>query len=324
VAKYKVLVTRRIPDEGLAMLADQCDIEMNPHDRPMSRPELLAAVAGKDGVLCLLTDKVDAELFDAAPKVRGYANYAVGYDNMDVAEATRRKIPLSNTPDVLTDATADMAWALLFSVARRVVESDTVMRSGSWKGWGPLQFIGGDIFGATLGIVGAGRIGAAMAARSKGFNMKVVYSDARPNEALERELGARRVEFEELLAVSDYVSVHVPLMPETRHLFNAAAFAKMKRTAYLINTSRGPVVDEAALVTALRDRTIAGAGLDVYEKEPLMADGLAALDNVVITPHTASATFASRRGMATKAATNLLAMLEGRRPPDCINPGVLT
>jgi glyoxylate reductase len=324
VAKYKVLVTRRIPDEGLAMLADQCDIEMNPHDRPMSRPELLAAVAGKDGVLCLLTDKVDAELFDAAPKVRGYANYAVGYDNMDVAEATRRKIPLSNTPDVLTDATADMAWALLFSVARRVVESDTVMRSGSWKGWGPLQFIGGDIFGATLGIVGAGRIGAAMAARSKGFNMKVVYSDARPNEALERELGARRVEFEELLAVSDYVSVHVPLMPETRHLFNAAAFAKMKRTAYLINTSRGPVVDEAALVTALRDRTIAGAGLDVYEKEPLMADGLAALDNVVITPHTASATFASRRGMATKAATNLLAILEGRRPPDCINPGVLT
>jgi glyoxylate reductase len=323
LAKHKVLVTRRIPEEGLAMLAAQCDIEMNPHDRPMSRPELLAAAAGKDGVLCLLTDKVNAELFDAAPTVRGYANYAVGYDNMDVAEATRRKIPLSNTPDVLTDATADMAWALLFSVARRVVESDTVMRSGSWKGWGPLQFIGGDIFGATLGIVGAGRIGAAMAARSKGFNMRVVYSDARPNEALERDLGAKRVEFEELLAVSDYVSVHVPLMPETRHLFDAAAFAKMKRTAYLINTSRGPVVDEAALVTALRDRTIAGAGLDVYEKEPLMADGLAALDNVVITPHTASATFASRRGMSTKAATNLLAMLEGRRPPDCINPGAL-
>ncbi len=321
--KYKVLVTRRIPEEGLAMLAARCDIEMNPHDRPMSRPELLVAAAGKDGVLCLLTDKVNAELFDAAPTVRGYANYAVGYDNMDVAEASRRKIPLSNTPDVLTDATADMAWALLFSVARRVVESDTVMRSGSWNGWGPLQFIGGDIFGATLGIVGAGRIGAAMAARSKGFNMKVVYSDARPNEALERELGARRVELDELLAVSDYVSVHVPLMPETRHLFNAATFAKMKKTAYLINTSRGPVIDEAALVTALRDKTIAGAGLDVYEKEPLMADGLAALDNVVITPHTASATFASRRGMATKAATNLLAMLEGRLPPDCINPGVL-
>lgn len=324
MAKYRVLVTRRIPEEGLAMLAAQCDIEMNPHDRPMTRPELLAAVAGKDGVLCLLTDKVNAELFDAAPSVRGYANYAVGYDNMDVAEASRRKIPLSNTPDVLTDATADMAWALLFAAARRVVESDTVMRSGSWNGWGPLQFIGGDIFGATLGIVGAGRIGAAMAARSKGFNMRVVYSDERPNEALERELGASRVGFDELLAVSDYVSVHVPLMPETRHLFNAAAFAKMKRTAYLINTSRGPVIDEAALVTALRDRTIAGAGLDVYEKEPLMADGLAGLDNVVITPHTASATFASRRGMATKAATNLLAMLDGRRPPDCINPGVLT
>lgn len=324
MAKFKVLVTRRIPEEGLVMLADRCDIDMNPHDRPMNRSELLSAVAGKDGVLCLLTDKIDAELFDAAPTVRGYANYAVGYDNMDVAEATRRKIPLSNTPDVLTDATADMAWALLFATARRVVESDSLMRSGSWKGWGPLQFIGGDIFGATLGIVGAGRIGAAMAARSKGFNMRVVYSDARPSEVLERELGARRVEFEELLAISDYVSVHVPLMPETRHLFDAAAFARMKKTAYLINTSRGPVIDEVALVSALRDRTIAGAGLDVYEKEPLMADGLAGLDNVVITPHTASATFASRRGMATKAATNLLAMLEGRRPPDCINPGVIT
>ncbi len=322
MAKHKVLVTRRIPEEGLAMLAGQCDIEMNPHDRPMTRPELLAAVAGKDGVLCLLTDKVNAELFDAAPTVRGYANYAVGYDNMDVAEASRRKIPLSNTPDVLTDATADMAWALLFAVARRVVESDAVMRSGSWNGWGPLQFIGGDIFGATLGIVGAGRIGAAMASRSKGFGMRVVYTDERPNEALERDLGARRVGFDELLAVSDYVSVHVPLMPETRHLFNAATFTKMKKTAYLINTSRGSVIDEAALVTALRDRTIAGAGLDVYEKEPLMADGLSGLDNVVITPHTASATFASRRGMATKAATNLLAMLEGRRPPDCINPVV--
>jgi len=198
-----------------------------------------------------------------------------------------------------------------------------VTRAGGWKTWGPQFLLGRDVYGATLGIVGAGRIGAAMAARSKGFNMKVVYSDARPNEALERELGARRVELDELLAVSDYVSVHVPLMPETRHLFNAATFAKMKKTAYLINTSRGPVIDEAALVTALRDKTIAGAGLDVYEKEPLMADGLAALDNVVITPHTASATFASRRGMATKAATNLLAMLEGRLPPDCINPGVL-
>jgi glyoxylate reductase len=322
MAKYKVLVSRRIPEEGLALLAPDCDIELNPHDRPMTRPELLAAAADKDGVLCLLNDKIDAEFFDAAPKVRGLANYAVGYDNMDVAEATKRRVPLSNTPDVLTAATADMAWALLFAVARRVVESDSVMRSGKWPGWGPMQFIGGDITGATLGIVGAGRIGAAMAARSKGFGMKVLYTDARRNETFEKEVGARFVGFDELLGQSDYVSVHVPLLPETRHIFNYEAFGKMKRTAYLINTARGPVLDEAALVKALKDGLIAGAGLDVYEREPAMTEGLATLSNVVLTPHTASATVASRRGMAVKAATNLLAMLRGERAPDCLNPGI--
>jgi glyoxylate reductase len=322
MAAWKVLVTRRIPDEGLELLAPHCALELNPHDRPMSRAELLSAVADKDGVLCLLTDKIDAELFDAAPKARGFANYAVGFDNMDVLEASRRKIPLSNTPDVLTDATADMAWALLFAVARRVVESDAVMRSGAWPGWGPLQFIGGDISGATLGIVGAGRIGAAMAAKSKGFGMRVLYTDARRNEALERDCGARFVDLDELLRLSDYVSVHVPLLPETRHLFSYDTFAKMKKTAYLINTARGPVLDEAALVRALNDGLIAGAGLDVYEREPAMAEGLAALPNVVLTPHTASATFASRRGMALKAATNLLAMLRGEKAPDCLNPQV--
>ncbi len=322
MAKYKVLVTRRIPEEGLTLLSPDCDIELNPHDRPMTRPELLSAAADKDGVLCLLNDKIDAEFFDAAPKVRGLANYAVGYDNMDVAEATKRRVPLSNTPDVLTAATADMAWALLFAVARRVVESDTVMRSGKWPGWGPMQFIGGDITGATLGIVGAGRIGAAMAARSKGFCMKVLYTDARRNEAFEKEVGARFVDFDELLGQSDYVSVHVPLLPGTRHLFNYEAFGKMKRTAYLINTARGPVLDEAALVKALKDGLIAGAGLDVYEREPAMTEGLATLANVVLTPHTASATIASRRGMAMKAATNLLAMLRGQKAPDCLNPGI--
>lgn len=319
---WKVLITRRIPDEGLELLSPHCALELNPYDRPMSRAELLAAVADKDGVLCLLTDKIDAELFDAAPKAKGFANYAVGFDNMDVPEASKRRIPLSNTPDVLTDATADMAWALLFAVARRVVESDAVMRSGAWPGWGPLQFIGGDISGATLGIVGAGRIGAAMAAKSKGFNMRVLYTDARRNEALERDSGARFVDLDELLRLSDYVSVHVPLLPETRHLFGYETFSKMKKTAYLINTARGPVLDEAALVRALKDGLIAGAGLDVYEREPAMAEGLAALPNVVLTPHTASATFASRRGMALKAATNLLAMLRGEKAPDCLNPQV--
>jgi glyoxylate reductase len=322
MAKWKVLVTRRIPEEGLALLGPDCDIELNPQDRPMSRAELMASAADKDGVLCLLTDKIDAEFFDAAPKVRGLANYAVGFDNLDVAEATKRRVPVSNTPDVLTDATADMAWALLFAVARRVVESDSVMRSGKWPGWGPLQFIGGDITGATLGIVGAGRIGAAMAAKSKGFGMTVLYTDARRNEAFEKEVGARFVSFDELLGQSDYVSVHVPLLPGTRHLFNYEAFGKMKRTAYLINTARGPVLDEAALVKALKEGLIAGAGLDVYEREPAMTEGLAALPNVVLTPHTASATVASRRGMAVKAATNLLAMLHGQKAPDCLNPEI--
>ncbi|MBU0935040.1 MAG: D-glycerate dehydrogenase [Spirochaetes bacterium] len=320
--QWKVLVSRRIPQEGLDLLAEACELTMHQEDRPMTRSELLAAAAGKDGVLCLLTDKINAELFDAAPTVRAYANFAVGYDNMDVAEASRRRIPLSNTPDVLTDATADMAWALLFATARRVVESDAVMRSGSWAGWGPLQFIGGDITGATLGIVGAGRIGAAMTARSNGFRMRVLYTDARRNEQLEQSTGAVFVSFDELLRQSDYISVHVPLLPETRHLFNEAAFARMKPTACLINTARGPVIDEAALVRALRDKTIAGAGLDVYEHEPAMSEGLAALPNVVLTPHTASATHASRNGMARKAATNLLAMLRGERAPDCLNPEI--
>ena len=322
MASWKVLVTRRIPEEGLQLLSRDCDLELHPHDRPMSRSELLSSARGKDGVLCLLTDRIDAELFDAAPTVRGYANYAVGYDNMDVAEATRRRIPLSNTPDVLTNATADMAWALLFAVARRVVESDAVMRSRSWLGWGPLQFIGGDITGATLGIVGAGRIGAAMAARSVGFGMRLIYTDARRNEALERDTGAVFVTFDELLSSSDYVSVHVPLLPETRHLFNRETLRRMKPTAYLINTSRGPVIDERALLEALKAGVIAGAGLDVYEKEPLLTEGLAALSNVVLTPHTASATFASRKGMALKAAANLLAMLRGEPAPDCLNPEI--
>ena len=320
--RKRVYVTRRIPDAGLALLRERFDVSMNEEDRPLTRPELLAAIADVDGVLTLLTDRIDGEVMDASTSVKGYANYAVGYDNLDVAAATARKIPLSNTPDVLTDATADMAWALLFAVARRVVESDAVMRSGRWGGWGPLQFIGGDITGATLGIIGAGRIGAAMARKSRGFGMTVLYSDAFRNEALEREVGARRVELDELLAESDYVSVHVPLLPETRHLINAGTLRKMKPTAYLINTARGPIVDEAALVEALRAGVIAGAGLDVYEAEPKMASGLAELPNVVITPHVASATKRSRDDMATLAARNLIAMVEGSRPETCINPEI--
>jgi len=318
----KVYVTRKIPEAGMDILRPLFDVEVNPEDRPLTRSEFLSKVADADAVLCLMTEKIDAEAFDAARKARGFANYAVGYDNMDVVEATRRKIPLSNTPDVLTAATAEMAWSLLFAAARRVVESDSLMRSGGWKGWGPLQFIGQEVTGATLGIIGAGRIGRAFALKSRGFDMKVLYTDEHPCEELEKSLGARKVSLQELLRESDFVSVHVPLMPATRHLIDEAALALMKRTAVLVNTSRGPVVDEAALVRALRGGTIAAAGLDVYEAEPLAAEGLAELPNVVMTPHTASATVASRNGMAVKAAANLVAMLSGKRPPDCINPGI--
>lgn len=322
MSKPKVYVTRLIPQVGIDLLQAECQLEINPMDRPLTRQELLENVQGRDGILCLLTDKIDAEVFDAAHSVKGIANYAVGYDNIDVPEATKRGIPVSNTPGVLTDATAEMAWALLFAVCRRVVESDAVMRSGQWQGWGPLQFIGGDVTGATLGIVGAGRIGTAMALKSKGFQMKVLYSDAIRNEVLEQQLQAEKVDFDTLLDQSDYVSIHVPLMPETRHLFGKNAFQRMKKTAYLINTSRGPVINEAELVDALKFGEIAGAALDVYEKEPLMAEGLKDLKNVVITPHTASATTSSRNGMARLAAANLLAMLKGAKAPNCLNPEV--
>jgi glyoxylate reductase len=322
MAKFNVYVTRLIPVEGLSLLRETCSVEINPEDRPLTREELLRNVKGRDGVITLLTDRIDGEVMDAAKGVKGFANYAVGFDNLDVKAATERRIPLSNTPGVLTLATAEMAWALLFAVSRRLVESEKVMRSGAWQGWGPMQFIGGDVTGKTLGIVGAGRIGTAMALMSRGFAMNVLYTDEVVNPVLEKELGARKVPFEELLRESDFVSVHVPLTPSTRHLFNADTFAVMKPTAYLVNTSRGPVIHEAELVEALRKNVIAGAALDVYEFEPKMVPGLAELTNVVITPHTASAPRSSRSGMSVKAATNLLAMLKGERPPDCLNPEI--
>ena len=322
MAKFNVYVTRLIPVEGLSLLRETCSVEINPEDRPLTREELLRNVKGRDGVITLLTDRIDGEVMDAAKGVKGFANYAVGFDNLDVKAATERRIPLSNTPGVLTLATAEMAWALLFAVSRRLVESEKVMRSGAWQGWGPMQFIGGDVTGKTLGIVGAGRIGTAMALMSRGFAMNVLYTDEVANPVLEKELGARKVPFEELLRESDFVSVHVPLTPSTRDLFNADTFAVMKPTAYLVNTSRGPVIHEAELVEALRKNVIAGAALDVYEFEPKMVPGLAELTNVVITPHTASATRSSRSGMSVKAATNLLAMLKGERPPDCLNPEI--
>jgi glyoxylate reductase len=325
MARPKVYVTRMIPQAGIELLRQTCDVEVNPEDRPLTREELLGNVRGRQGVMGLLTDRIDAAFFDAAKQIKGYANYAVGFDNIDLEEATKRKVPVTNTPDVLTDATAEMAWALLFAVTRRVVESDRVMRSGTWKGWGPLQFIGGDVTGKALGILGPGRIGTAMAIMSKGFKMKVLYTGAsaeETNPVLEKELGATRVDFEKLLESSDFISIHVPLNPQTRHLFDARAFARMKKTAFLINTARGPVIKESDLAEALTTGEIAGAGLDVYEFEPKMAQGLAGLDNVVTAAHTGSATVSARKNMALLAAKNLLAMVEGKRPPTCLNPEI--
>lgn len=315
-----VYVTRRIPEESIRLLQEACDtVDVNPHDRALTRTEFLEAIRGRDGVLCLLTEMIDDEVFDAAPTLRGVANYAVGYNNIDVDAATRRGIPVSNTPDVLTDTTADMAWALMFAVARRIVEGDRFVRAGKFYGWGPLMLLGTDITGATLGIVGAGRIGIATAVRAAGFSMKVLYTSRRRHKEIEA-LGAAYRSLDDLLRESDFVSIHTPLTPETTHLIGERELNLMKPTAFLINTARGPVVHEAALVQALQEGRIAGAGLDVFEREPDLEPGLADLDNVVIVPHIGSGTNATRTAMGNMAARNLIAMIRGEDPPNCINP----
>ena len=317
-------ITRRVPQPGIDIVTEAVSrVDVNPDDRVLTRAELLEGVRGRDGVLCLLTDAIDAEALDAAKGCTIFANYAVGYNNIDVAAATARGIAVTNTPGVLTDATADLTWTLLMSAARRIVEGDQFTRAGKFDGWSPMLFLGGDISGRTLGIIGAGRIGTAVALRSRGFRMRVLYHDKVQNEALEQAVGAERVDFETLLTESDFVSVHVNLDETTRHLIGARELGLMKPTAYLVNSSRGPVIDEVALVAALREGEIAGAGLDVFEDEPALKPGLAALPNVVIPPHLGSATIGTRTKMATLAATNLVAMLRGERPPNIVNPEVL-
>jgi len=322
--KPKVFVTRKLPEKALEMIKAECDMEINPNDRVLTKKELISAVSDKDGLLCLLTDEIDEEVIDSGRNLRIIANYAVGYNNIDVEAATKRKIPVTNTPGVLTDTTADMAWALIFTIARRVVEADKFIREGMYKGWGPMMFLGGDIYGKTLGVVGLGRIGKSVVRRAKGFDMKVLYFDAfRADEKVEKELGIEYVSLEELLKESDFVSIHVPLLPSTHHLIGETELSMMKKTAYLINNSRGPVIDEEALVKALRDKEIAGAALDVFENEPELSPGLADLENVVLTPHISSASIETRTKMAVMAAENLLAGLKGIRPPNIVNPEVL-
>jgi glyoxylate reductase len=323
LSKKKILVTRRIPQPGLDMLKD-FDMTMNPEDRVLTKDELIAGSQGKEGVLCLLTDPITAEIMDALPTVRIFANYAVGFNNIDVEAATKRRVAITNTPGVLTDTTADFAWTLLMAAARRLVEADTFCRVGKFKGWGPMMLLGHDIHHKTLGIVGMGRIGQAVAQRARGFEMRVLYADeVRLAPEREKELKATFVSLDQLLKESDFVSLHVPLMPSTRHLISKKQLEMMKPTAVLVNTSRGPVVDEKALVEALRRKVIFAAGLDVYEDEPALAPGLADLDNAIIPPHIASATTDTRAKMATMAAGNLVAFFKGERPPNIVNPEVL-
>jgi glyoxylate reductase len=321
----KIFVTRPIPEAGLALLRQNYpDFQMNSEDRVLERSELMEQVKGADALLTLLTDTIDGDLLNSAgPQLKVVANMAVGFDNIDLKAATARGVMVTNTPGVLTDATADHAWALLFAVARRIPEAENFLRSGKFTGWGPLMFLGGDITGRTLGIVGAGRIGQAVAMKSRGFNMKVLYADEVKNPRLEQEVAARRVSVEMLLRESDFVSLHVPLLESTRHLINAKTLRLMKTTAYLINTSRGPVVDEAALAEALKKGIIAGAALDVFENEPEVHPELMKLKSVVLTPHIASATIATRNKMATMAAQNLIDGLNGKKPTNLLNPEVL-
>jgi lactate dehydrogenase-like 2-hydroxyacid dehydrogenase len=321
----KLYITRRIPEIGLVMLREHgYTISMNEEDRILTHEELLGALrsADPDGVLCLLTDTIDTEVFDAAPRAKIFANYAVGFNNIDIAEATRRGVVVTNTPGILSDTVAEHTMALILAVTTRTVEGDRFVRRGEFKGWGPTMFLGMDLKGKTLGVLGAGRIGSRLAYHAqKGFDMNIVYYDVKRNMPLETETGATySPTVDGVLESADVVSIHVPLLDSTRHLINADRLRRMKPTAYLVNTSRGPVIDEAALVDALRSGVIAGAGLDVFEHEPELAPGLAELSNVVLTPHIASATIETRNEMARMAAENLIAFFDGKTPPNIVLP----
>lgn len=323
MAKPKVFVARIIPDKGLDLVRDFCEIDLWTNELPPNRVEMLQHVQGVDGILSLLTDRIDGEVMDAAgSSLRVISNHAVGFDNIDVNAATARNIPVGNTPEVLTDATADFAFTLLMSAGRRVLEADRYVRDGKWKTWGPMLLLGSDMKDATLGLVGFGRIGKAMARRAMGFDMRVLYYDPNEKEAYP-DLHATRVDFETLLAESDFISLHTPLNPDTRHLIDSEALSKMKASTVLVNTSRGPVVDMDALYEALKEKRIFAAGLDVTDPEPLPADHkLLTLDNVTIMPHIASASKQTRDRMSWMAAQNLIAGLKGERLPNCVNPQV--
>jgi len=326
MSKPKVYVTRELPGKSLEIIKKYFKAEVWREYGPPSKKQLIEKVRDADALATLLTDKVDAEVFDEAPKLKIVAQMAVGFDNINVDEATKRGIYVTNTPGVLTETTADFAWALLMAIARRIVEADKYVRTGQWKvSWHPSMLLGRDVYGATIGILGAGRIGIALARRAKGFNMKILYYDIVPMPAeIERELQARRVGLEKLFKESDFVSVHVPLTKETYHMVNEEKLRLMKKTAYIINNSRGPVVNEKALYKALEEGWIAGAALDVFEQEPTPIDNpLLKLVNVVVAPHISSATHETRSKMAEMVSENLVSFFQGKKPPNLVNPEVL-
>lgn len=316
--KPPVLLTRRIPAAVLSRLQAACSVDLHEGDEPISRADLLARIRGQQALICLLTDRVDGEVLDAGADLRIVATIAVGYDNIDVAAARARAIPVTNTPDVLTEATAEFTWALILAATRRVAEGERLLRGGTWKGWALDFMLGMELRGKQLGIVGLGRIGSAVAARARPFGMSVVACSLEgPTAPAPAAAGRPLVEMmtlDRLLATSDVVTLHVPLTPQTRHLIDRAALSRMKRSSYLVNTSRGPVIDEGALARALGQRLIAGAALDVYEEEPRVHPGLLGLDNVVLAPHLGSATTETRTAMASLAVDNVLAVLAGREP----------
>jgi glyoxylate reductase len=323
--KPKIYVTRELPERGLNNIRKYFDVEVWPEYAPPPKKTIIEKAKNVDALASLLSDKIDAEVFNAAPKLKIVSQLAVGFDNIDIAEATKRGIYVTNTPEVLTDTTADFAWALLMAVARRVVEADKYVRTGQWKvGWHPAMLTGRDVYGATIGIVGAGRIGYAVAQRAKGFGMKILFYDVIPRPEIERDFGAKKVDLDTLFKESDFISIHVPLMKETHHLVNAEKLKLMKKTAYLINNSRGPVIDEKALYEALKNGQIAGAGLDVFEQEPAPMDNpLLKLNNVVVAPHISSASLETRAKMSEMVADNLVSFFEGKKPPNLVNPDVM-
>lgn len=325
MTKPRVFITRLIPEQGLNLIRRDCQVDLWPEKLPPSHPDLLSHIRGVDGILCLLTDKIgDDVMLAAGPNLKVISNHAIGYDNIDIPAATRRGIPVGNTPDVLTETTADFAFTLLMAAARHVVEGQQVVRTGGWKTWDPLFMLGRDIHHATLGIFGFGRIGRAVAHRASGFDMNVLYYDPLPDQSAKTApFNAKPVNMDSLLAESDFISIHTPLNEQTHHLFNRGLFMKMKPEAILINTARGAIVDPGALYQALKTHRIAFAALDVTEPEPLPPDSpLMTLDNLLVTPHIASASYTTRAKMSVMAAENLLAGLKGKRLPYCVNSQV--